>query len=269
MVSGRPDSSQGRPAPHARRAAWHVEPWSPSRRRGGPIVPWSVARVGRTFGAVRRQIVTTLAIAVVATAACGSGSTDQRSVAVPAATWALPVAAPSADRGVFPVVTETPATDPDGVAATELTVEEAVTGPVEAPDPCSLLDRGVFAEWVRRDVSEPIVLEHGRACGATTLDDTSRVAVMAMPEASTGLFTPGERARAEAVREMDGAEWVSDSPVAGSDQLRVQVSGGWQLFVEVSDRNGRSDTDRRDLAVQIALAATRELTGGDSTGGDR
>jgi hypothetical protein len=138
-------------------------------------------------------------------------------------------------------------------------------------DPCSLLDADTFGQKAG-DAGTPVALENGRACGVTNSGDTTRAALSIVRSDGTSFFTGDQRGRSVAAAEpseepLGAARWLAGAPVPDSGLLVVPVAGGGasaepsfaELVVEISDRSGLSDGDRRRLAVALARTAFGRL----------
>jgi hypothetical protein len=150
--------------------------------------------------------------------------------------------------------------------------ESLVDADLMSIDPCSLLDPHMFGQKAG-DAGIPLSLEGGRACGVANSADTTRAALSIVRSDGTSFFTGDQRNRSVAATEpseepFGPARWLAGAPVPDSGLLVVPVARAGdrsaepsfaELVVEISDRSGLSDGDRRRLAVALARNAFARL----------
>jgi hypothetical protein len=139
-------------------------------------------------------------------------------------------------------------------------------------EPCSLLDTETFGRQAG-DAGTHLALEGGRACGVTNSADTTRAALSIVRSDGVSFFTGEQRDRSVAATQpteepLGAARWVAGAPVPDSGLLVVPIARAGdhpaeqsfaELVVEISDRSGLSDGDRRRLAVALARTAFGRL----------
>jgi hypothetical protein len=164
------------------------------------------------------------------------------------------------------------APDGEGEASPSEVGDSRVDADLLTIDPCSLLDAGTFGATAG-DAGPLVPLEGGRACGVTNSADTTRAALSIIRSDGTSFFTPDQRDRSGPGTEpseepLGGARWLAGAPVPDSGLLVVPVARTGdrsaepafaELVVEVSDRSGLSEHDRRRLAVALARTAFGRL----------
>ena len=162
--------------------------------------------------------------------------------------------------------------DGEGEASAPEVGESRVDAGLMSIDPCSLLDTGTFGRHAG-DAGTHLALEGGRACGVTNSADTTRAALSIVRSDGAAFLTRDQRDRSVEATEpseepLGGARWLAGAPVPDSGLLVVPVAGAGdrsaepsfaELVVEISDRSGLSDGDRRRLAVALARNAFGRL----------
>ncbi len=161
--------------------------------------------------------------------------------------------------------------DGEGEASAPEVGDSRVDADLLSIEPCSLLDTGTFGRQAG-DAGTHLALEGGRACGVTNSADTTRAALSIVRSDGASFFTGDQRNRSVAATEpseepLGAARWVAGAPVPDSGLLVVPIARAGtpaepsyaELVVEISDRSGLSEGDRRRLAVALARSAFGRL----------
>jgi hypothetical protein len=198
-----------------------------------------------------------VAVITVVCVSCGGGDGADGSASPSTREETSTTTAPaSPDDSALPATPPWTGGPPAGIGVAAPT--RAGTGEVEMrqpADPCSYL---TVAEWenaVDGSNGETQVLEHGDACGYTTSDESTRLAVAVLAVESTSRWlSPSRHSEATPVDGLPGAFLLRRHPTPESSTLVVELDHV-DVILEMAAQGEDVDT-LRDLARLVSSRAT-------------